>query len=240
MLTLQDFLQQSETQKIKRELPLKLYEVDFYRDPNRAVYHDQSSFLSPADGVIVYAKVVHQKEEIIEVKGMNYTVETLMQETLKYPCLIIGIFMTALDVHINRIPTNGFVKHKKLPPLKVSNLSMREVERDILKRLNLDYSHMEYMLFNERVKNRIYAPHLKQPYYILQIADFEVDVISHFGDSDDYYTQGERFSVVRMGSQVDLIIPFINTKIQFESLLNDRLLYHVEAGVDRLVRINGI
>ena len=53
-------------------------------------------------------------------------------------------------------------------------------------------------------------------------------------DQNEFFTQGERFSVVRMGSQVDCIIPLVNKKLKFESLVD--VLSHVEAGVDPIIR----
>ena len=168
----------------------------------------------------------------------KYTINNLLQEEVKYPCLVIGIFLTAMDVHINRIPTNGFLKHDHLDSLKTNNLTMREMEKQILDELDFDYDKMNYALVNERVKNTIYFPYLNQPYYLLQIADFEVDVISHFRDQNEYFTQGERFSAIHLGSQVDLIIPFINPILEFESMVDDKIRFHVEAGVDELVKIH--
>jgi phosphatidylserine decarboxylase len=241
MKTLSEFLKQSDVQKVERANPEKLMESDFNRDPMRAIYHDPYCFYSPADGFILYSKVVAPDKDIIKVKGVDYTVNALLQEEIEdaKECLIVSVFMSALDVHINRIPTDGFISHKHIDPLKVTNLSMREVEKQILEGLKIDYSTMKYALYNERVKNKIVCPKLNQHYWIVQIADYEVDVISHFGDSGQYYTQGERFSVVRMGSQCDLIIPFINKKLKFRSLVDDKAGYHVEAGIDSLVEIEG-
>jgi phosphatidylserine decarboxylase len=98
--------------------------------------------------------------------------------------------------------------------------------------------NLNYALYNERVKNRIYYPKLNQYYWLIQIADFEVDVIAHFSKPNEFYTQGERFATVRMGSQVDLIIPLINKKLIFEPLA--QIHSHVEAGIDKLVRIKDV
>jgi phosphatidylserine decarboxylase len=240
MKTLKEFLDDSKIQKVEKANPKKLMESDFNRDPMRAIYHDSDVFYSPADGFIVYSKIVAPDKNVVNVKGEDYTINSLIQEDVKdaKECLIIGIFMCALDVHINRIPTDGFIWHDHLDALKVANLSMRGIEKDILKGLNIDYQKMNYALYNERVKNKIYCPKLCQHYWVIQIADFEVDVIAHFEDSGQYYTQGERFSVVRMGSQVELIIPLINKKIEFTSLVDPKIGWHVEAGIDSLIEIN--
>lgn len=237
MKSLDEWINQKEIKDLKNKEPDKLFTVDFNRDPNRAIHYDPLCFYSPADGFILYSKIVEPKEEIIEVKGEQYTIDDLIKEEVDQRCLIIGIFMTGYDVHVNRVPTNGFLKYEQLEPLKVENLSMRAIETEILKQLEIDSNDMKYAIYNERFKNRIYYPMINQHYYLIQIADYEVDVISHFDDQNKYYTQGERFSVVRMGSQCDLIIPFINPDIEFKSLVDDKILFHLEGGMDELVKI---
>lgn len=238
MLPLKDWLETPEIIEMKKKSLPTLLSFDLHRDPNRSTFQDNRFFFSPADGIILYSRVVDADGEIVPIKGGEYTINELLREKFHLPCLVVGIFMTVMDVHINRIPTDGYLTYKKLPSLKVMNLSMRELEKDILERMGVDYTHLRYALFNERVVNRIFHNPLKQPYYIVQIADFEVDVIAHFDEAQNkYYTQGERFSLVRMGSQVDLIIPFINPQIRFNSLVDECLFYHVEAGRDQLVKI---
>jgi len=246
MMPIEKWLKQPEVIQRKNDDLKNMLYLHVNRDPNRAVYYNPEVFYSPADGFILYSNVVEPDEEIIEVKGGQYNVGTLLGEEVDrnasgnasgFPfgtCLVIGIMMTIIDVHINRLPTNGFVTYQKLPPLKVANLSMRPVEKRILEEMQLDTSELGYVLYNERVKNRVFAPAFNQHYWIVQIADFEVDVICPFGDQNSFYTQGERFSLVRMGSQVDLIVPFISCA--FESLVEDKTLWHVQAGKDVLIR----
>jgi len=46
--------------------------------------------------------------------------------------------------------------------------------------------------------------------------------------------QGQRFSQVRYGSQVDLIVP-LSSRFEFEPVQNDG--DHVEAGIDPVIRV---
>jgi len=235
---LSDFLKKPETKAMLNKPPSELLVTYFNRDPFRPVYFDRDAMLSPADGFVLYSAVVDPDEDIINVKGGDYTVNTLLREEIEERCLVIGIFMTAIDPHVNRIPTKGFLKYEKLPCLKVLNLSMRPVERAILDQLEIDHDVMKYAFCNEAYKNEIMAPHLNQKYYMMQIADFEVDVIAHFGGQHDFFTQGERFSVIKFGSQVDLVIPFMS-KRKFKSLIpDDGEIWHVQAGVDAIVQIS--
>jgi len=236
MHSIQEWKSLPEVKKNLKMSPEEIVTVSINRDPMRVIHYDKNYFLSPADGFILYSKIVDPDDEILRVKGGTYSVNTLLREQMESPSLVIGIFMTAYDVHINRIPTNGFVTYEKLLPLKVFNLSMREVEHDILDRLRIREDQLKYAFYNERTLNKIFCPWINQHYYILQIADFEVDVIVPFEDQNYFYTQGERFSLVRLGSQVDLVIPLAKD-VHVESLVDGKELWHVEAGTDKLVKI---
>jgi phosphatidylserine decarboxylase len=237
MEKLSDFLKRSSVKQQLKKPITELLANDMNRDPSRPIYYDKNYFISPADGFVIYNKIVDPDEDIINVKGGEYTVNTLLREEIKEKCLVIGIFMTVLDVHVNRLPTSGFVSYEKLPTLKVTNLSMRPIEKAILEQANIDHNEMRYSFYNEAMKNKVLVPYLNQHYWILQIADFEVDVIVAFGEQNEFYTQCSRFSLVRLGSQVDLIIPLKNKNIQFQSLIPEDGIYHVIAGEDQLVRI---
>lgn len=239
MEKLTDFINKPKTKEQLKKPISELLTVDMNRDPWRPIYYDKEYFYSPADGFVVYSKEVDPDQDIINVKGGDYTVNTLLREEIKERCLVIGIYMTFLDVHVNRIPTNGFVTYEKLPCLKVMNLSMRPIETAILEKMGkIDHDEMRYAFYNEAMKNKIQAPWLNQNYWILQIADFEVDVIVPFGQQNDFFTQCERFSLVRLGSQVDIVIPIKESGVKFECLIpEDGEIYHVTAGEDKIVKI---
>src|SRR5947208_4203166 len=80
----------------------------FFRDPMRPTYSDLSYFFSPADGIIIYQQQVRPEEAIVEIKGKPYSLrDALREKEFKQECLVIGIFMTFYDVHVNRIPYPG-------------------------------------------------------------------------------------------------------------------------------------
>jgi phosphatidylserine decarboxylase len=112
---------------------------------------------------------------------------------------------------------------------------MLEVEQELLDELRIPESPGPYLHYNERMVNRVDAPDLGQRYYILQIADYDVDAITPFElHQNEPCQQGERFSQIRYGSQVDLIIP-LSPRYDFVPLQRPGM--HVEAGVDPLVAI---
>jgi phosphatidylserine decarboxylase len=149
-------------------------------------------------------------------------------------CLIVGIFMTEFDVHINRIPYAGVLKYKELEPLSTVNLPMLATQNKILKGI-VDSSAVDYLKRNQRMLNTIYSPVLNLKYFVLQIADEDIDLICPFNTNQNAsYSQNKRFSMVRYGSQVDLIIPKVKD-YDFEFMLKEK--QHVEGGIDRLVKI---
>jgi phosphatidylserine decarboxylase len=81
----------------------------------------------------------------------------------------------------------------------------------------------------------VFSSELGLNYYILQIADYDVGCITPFNlKQNQAVGQGERFSMVRYGSQVDLIVPLSN-RWSYELL--QKTGCHVEAGLDPLIRI---
>jgi len=236
--TLEDWLN-GEVAELSK-LPVgELSNTFFFRDPLRPTYIDNEHFYSPADGTILYQKMVIPGapccEGIIEIKGKNYTLQDVMgDKDYNKPSLVIGIFMSFYDVHINRIPYSGTIKYNRLEPIESTNKPMLAVEKDILNKV-INPNNMDYLKYNERVLNTIYNSFLDYTYYIVQIADEDVNVIAPFKQQGDLCTQNERFSLIRWGSQVDLVLP-IDERFSFELLLKETM--HVNAGLDKLIKIN--
>jgi len=222
------------------KLPVgELSNTFFFRDPLRPTYIDSEHFYSPADGTILYQKLVLPGapccENIVEIKGKNYTLQDVMgDKDYDKPSLVIGIFMSFYDVHINRIPYSGTIKYNRLEPIESTNKPMLAVEKDILNNV-INPNNMDYLKYNERVLNTIYNSSLDYTYYVVQIADEDVNVIAPFKQQGDLCTQNERFSLIRWGSQVDLVLP-IDNRYQFELLLKETM--HINAGLDKLIKIN--
>ena len=209
----------------------------FFRDPIRPNYIDHEHFYSPADGTILYQKFIKDPSEpVVEIKGINYTLQDVMcDKDYNKPSLVVGIFMSFYDVHINRIPYGGYLSYKAIDAIESMNKPMLATEKDIFNGA-INPNNLEYLKYNERMWNKIYSPSLDYTYYLIQIADEDVNVISHFtNDQNDLFAQNERFSLIRWGSQVDLVLPLDN-RYDFELILEDTM--HVNAGLDKLVKIN--
>ena len=232
---MQEWLE-SEVEPFREKSIAWISQYHFFRDPIRPTYSDVSYFFSPADGVILYQKTVKPEEPIVEIKGKAYTLRDALREPeYNQTSLVIGIFMTFFDVHVNRIPYPGQLSFKELDPIDTYNHPMLDVERSIFDDLRIPTESLEYLHHNQRMVNRIHSTELGGPYYLLQIADYDVDCITPFSlKQNQAASQGERFSVVRYGSQVDLIVP-VSRRFDFELLHETGC--HVEAGLDPLIKL---
>lgn len=208
----------------------------FFRDPIRPMYSDTSYFFSPADGIVLYQKSVEPDEEIVDIKGKSYSLRDAMRNP-RYAAksVVVGVFMTFYDVHVNRVPYSGRISYKELEPIDTYNYPMLHVEKSLVEEGVVRTNEATYLYNNQRVLNRVSSTELRQDYYVLQVADYDVDSITPFELKQNMpFAQNQRFSQIRYGSQVDLIVPF-SDRYEFEPVLESGL--HVEAGVDPLIRI---
>ena len=225
----------SDVAKVKDRTIRWLSEQYFFRDPARSCCLDPNCFLSPADGIIVYQTVAKPQEEIINIKGKHYTLRDAMQNPrFDKECLVIGIFMTFYDVHVNRVPLSGRLMYQHLNAIGTYNHPMLDLEKNIIQDLKISFSE-DFLFNNERMLNKVFSAIIGQEYYVLQIADYDVDRILPFKLEQNLPVyQGDRFSIVRYGSQVDLIVP-LSDRYELQTLQS--VSDHVEAGVDPLVKI---
>ncbi len=233
---LADWVNQDVT-KVRGRSVRWLSERHFFRDPMRPIQSDSDYFFSPADGVIIYQRRVRQDEAVVEIKGRNYTLREAMREP-SYEVeesLVIGIFMTFYDVHVNRIPYPGVLSFRELEPIDSFNRPMLAMENALVDDLIVDHDTADYLHGNQRMLNKVETGDLGLDYYILQMADYDVDSITPFDlSSHRPYQQNQRFSQIRYGSQVDLIVP-LGKGVDFECL--HEVSTHIEAGVDPLLKI---
>ena len=226
----------SDVEQVKGQSVARLSQYYFFRDPPRATYSDLSYFFSPADGIILYQKVVAADDPIVEIKGSPYSLRDAMRDsTYDRRSLVIAVFMTFYDVHINRVPYPGTLSYRYLEPIDTYNHPMLTVEKRLLDELRVSLNNAEYLQHNQRMLNRFDSLQLGQPYYVLQVADYDVDCIVPFDVRQRQpRLQGERFSQIRFGSQVDLIVPLSDRN---EFVLLQEVGDHVEAGFDPLITI---
>ena len=143
----------------------------FFRDPERVVPPDERLVVAPADGKIV--AVVEERED----------------RFLHAPATRISIFMSPLDVHVNRNPVSGVVEQ-----VQHTEGKFRAAFKD---KASLD---------NERNAVVLRADDGRR-YLMVQIAGaLARRIVCHVAPGDRV-RRGERFGMIMFGSRVDLYLP---------------------------------
>jgi len=146
--------------------------VWFFRDPTRIIPDEPGAVVSPADGRIV-------------------SVEVITDEFIGRPAMLIGIFLSVFDVHINRAPMDATVVGLRYRRGKFLNALRPESARE-----------------NERME-----VHLEQncfPYrrlVVRQIAGAIARRIVCWVAPGDSVERGDAFGMIKLGSRTELIIP---------------------------------
>ena len=147
-----------------------LLTLNFFRDPDREIPQKVGIIVSPADG-----KVIAVKRNL-----SNYFVGENVN--------LISIFMSPLDVHVNRIPVSGTVEYLKYHEGKYlaafDEKAMNNNER------------MEIGL-NSTSGNVLFT----------QVAGFLARRIITELSIGDTVKIGERFGMIKFGSRVDVFVP---------------------------------
>ncbi len=185
--------------------------VWFFRNPAR-ITPEGDNIVSPADGTVVYVRLVKAHHEVMSIKqGVKARLTDIVKEDLDYPKVVIGIFMSPFDVHYNRIPLAGRVTAIRHHPPEPANLAMTAMHwRTILKRPPL-YRHSRHIIQNERQVMRVEGIYKGEPfpYYVVQIAGKNVNGIDNYVQPGAEVAKGSIFGMIRIGSQVDLVTPFL-------------------------------
>ena len=153
--------------------------VSFFRNPDRTLTPDIRKVFAPADGTVV---VIEEVEEI------EYFHDKRMQ---------ISIFMSPLNVHVNRYPVSGEVTYTKYHPGKY-----------------LVAWHPKSSLLNERSSIVIKAPN-GQEILVRQIAGAVARRIVTYSKVGEQATQGADLGFIKFGSRVDIFLP-LDAKINVE------------------------
>jgi len=155
----------------------------FLRDPDRTI-PEGDNIISPADGKVIAILPVH-KESVDIPKGMFGKVETLAKD-IKNAGYLISIFMSPLDVHVQRAPINGRIS-------KVKHTNGRFLAADSLAALANEN--------NETVIDDL------ESVKVIQIAGFLARRIECWVKAGDHVVKGDKIGRINLGSQVSLIVP---------------------------------
>lgn len=163
----------------------------FYRDPDRDPPRDAGdAVVSPADGEVVY---VRRSEGGLlpsaTKRGRDYELVELTKTPLRErEAIVVGIAMSFLDVHVNRAPIAGRVRLRRHFPGRFGSLGRPEM-----------------VYANERATTIIERDGLEVA--VVQIASRLVRQIASYVDVGQDVSLGQRIGVIRLGSQVDVVLP---------------------------------
>ena len=234
--SIKDFFARKEIKEMRDRDDLgEMMETEFYRDPYRAVYINHDVFYAPADGVVLYTKDRVKPIDFLDIKGKDFSLKEMLADSdYDQPSLVVGIFMTAWDVHVNRVPTSCYYLHKaETNQIVTHGVSMIAMENDLVDDRHFDPNDLGYLVHNEKQVSMFYSPAIDSRFYIVQVADKDVNVILNW-NLGKHLNQGARFGQIRFGSQCDLCLPLRN-HLEYEILVKP--LDHVEAGIDPIVRV---
>lgn len=145
--------------------------IYFFRDPDRNIPADLNLVLSPADGRVVLVK---QTDEDIYIQGRATQ---------------ISIFLSPLDVHVNRVPLSGTLEYLKYHPGKYL----------------MAWDHRASSM-NERADFGLrHASGTK--IFFRQITGFMARRIIYHISEGDILSAGERFGMMKFGSRMDILVP---------------------------------
>jgi len=170
-------------------LLIMLFILYFYRDPKRVIPKG-NVIVSPADGKIISIIQVRsgkEKEELKIKKGFAGKIRTLTGDLGKGAFIAISIFMSPLDVHVNRSPIEGEVVSVRHSKGKFYNAARPEAFE------------------NEKTETIIDSKigMIK----VIQIAGFLARRIETFIKPGQKVITGQRIGIIKLGSQVTLIMP---------------------------------
>lgn len=151
---------------------LTLFTIYFFRDPNRVCSCTSNAILTPADGRVVKIQRLDGKDA-----------------PLGEPAVLISVFMSLFNVHVNRIPIAGVVQGIQYHPGKFFSA-------------NLDKASEQ----NERnsiILNTINARRI----VVTQIAGLIARRIVCWARQGDRVQTGQRFGLIRFGSRLDVFLP---------------------------------
>lgn len=164
-------------------LTLALLVLNFFRDPDRPIPQDPLAIVSPADG-----RVVQVREEDFQGR----------------PVRRLSIFMSPLDVHVNRAPIAGTIRE-----VSYRKGSFRVASQESA---SLENEQNVFTLQGEQGE-----------VVVKQIAGVLARRIVFWKRPGDALTRGERVGLIKFGSRVDVLVA---PEVEWRVKVGD----HVRAG----------
>lgn len=145
--------------------------TQFFRNPVRTTPNNPLAVIAPADGTIVAIEPTEETEYFHDTR------------------LKISIYMSALNVHVNRVPVTGKVVYNRYHPGQY-----------------LVAFHPKASELNER--NTVVLEHTSgQQILVRQIAGLMARRIRYFLDVDQPVQAGDELGFIKFGSRCDVFLP---------------------------------
>jgi phosphatidylserine decarboxylase len=187
------------------------------RDPERTPPTEDRIIVAPADGRIKYIKRIERG--MIPYSEKDGRLIPILESTKILPVeegYLIGVWMSFLVVHVQRVPLSGVVEKQYY------HASGKFLDPHLQQ--GADYQ-------NERNVIVIRSSDLPAPVIVIQIASIMVRRITSYLKEQMPVQMGDRLGLIRMGSQVDIVIPAVDT-MQLSVAVGD----HVTAGETIIAR----
>ncbi|GCD77118.1 phosphatidylserine decarboxylase [Thermaurantimonas aggregans] len=145
--------------------------LQFFRNPQRNIVRDENKIIAPADGKVV---IIEEVEEPEYFKGKR---------------LQISIFMSPLNVHVNRYPVSGRIEYARHHQGQY-----------------LVAWHPKSSTLNERTSVVINSP-VWGPVLYRQIAGYVARRIVMYAKEGTIARQGDESGFIKFGSRLDIFLP---------------------------------
>ncbi len=149
---------------------LGAFALYFFRDPPRAIPSDAQGIVCPADGAIVG---IEDLEETPHYDG---------------PCRRVSIFLSVLDVHVNRAPASGTIRKILYAPGQFKNAMRPETTET-----------------NE--SNAVWMDTEFGPVTVRQISGAIARRIVCVSKAEERLEKGQKFGMIKLGSRTELYLP---------------------------------
>lgn len=151
-------------------LLLTIFMFFFFRDPERKIPAGDNIFVSPADGRVILIEKVYEKRY------------------LKDEAIEVSIFMSPLNVHVNRAPCDGSVESVVYTPGRFFSAFKRDAS-----------------LYNENIAMLLDTKFGKV--LVRQVAGSIARRAVCRVKTGDALRKGERFGIIKFSSRLDLYLP---------------------------------